>query len=130
MAPAGNLHPFVTEEVLQEVFAGLGGITELKVSPTTKGPKLMAVLFVAVSTLVALPAVEAGWCVGGDVEGLGVRAVVRLSSLIGGSVSMCADSEPAVFLVWWVVLWDVAIPSWLLARGWGGKGLRVRARMN
>ena len=28
---AGNLHPFVTEEVLQEVFAGCGGIAELKV---------------------------------------------------------------------------------------------------
>lgn len=27
----GNLHPFVTEATLQEVFAGLGGITELKV---------------------------------------------------------------------------------------------------
>ncbi|PRW50946.1 oligouridylate-binding 1-like [Chlorella sorokiniana] len=27
----GNLHPFVTEQTLQEVFAGLGGITELKV---------------------------------------------------------------------------------------------------
>ena len=27
----GNLHPFVTEATLQDVFAGLGGITELKV---------------------------------------------------------------------------------------------------
>lgn len=27
----GNLHPFVTEQTLQDVFAGLGGITELKV---------------------------------------------------------------------------------------------------
>jgi hypothetical protein len=27
----GNLHPFVSEATLQEVFAGLGGITELKV---------------------------------------------------------------------------------------------------
>eukprot|EP00887_Chlorella_sp_A99_P001281 scaffold14.g1281.t1 len=27
----GNLHPFVTEQTLQELFAGLGGITELKV---------------------------------------------------------------------------------------------------
>jgi hypothetical protein len=27
----GNLHPFVTEATLQEVFAGLAGITELKV---------------------------------------------------------------------------------------------------
>lgn len=27
----GNLHPFVTEQTLQELFSGLGGITELKV---------------------------------------------------------------------------------------------------
>lgn len=27
----GNLHPFVSEATLQEVFAGLGGVTELKV---------------------------------------------------------------------------------------------------